>query len=259
MRVVTKTKKVVQDGLVKAELNNFFTKELAEDGYAGLEVRRGPNRTEIVISATRTQNVLGERGRRIRELTSVVQKRFGQQLGDVELFAEKINNRGLCAIAQCESLRFKLCGGLAVRRACYGVMRFIMESNAKGVEIVVSGKVRGQRAKAMKFTSGVMIHSGDAVNKYVEEAVRHVKLRQGVLGVKVKIFRGIELDLKPGDHKIEDVIIRENAFKDSVMTEAPQVVERPVQQMYAPQPPVDQYQQIIPEQKPMVADPSVWD
>jgi hypothetical protein len=35
------------------------------------------------------------------------------------LYAEKVNNRGLCAIAQAESLRYKLLGGLAVRRyAC---------------------------------------------------------------------------------------------------------------------------------------------
>lgn len=35
--------------------------------------------------ATRTQSVLGERGRRIRELTSVVQKRFGFAEGSVEV------------------------------------------------------------------------------------------------------------------------------------------------------------------------------
>ncbi|ONK73094.1 uncharacterized protein A4U43_C04F27130 [Asparagus officinalis] len=34
----------------------------------------------------------------------------------VELYTEKVNNRGLCAIAQAESLRYKLLGGLAVRR-----------------------------------------------------------------------------------------------------------------------------------------------
>lgn len=32
----------------------------------------------------------------------------------VELYAEKVNNRGLCAIAQAESLHYKLLGGLAV-------------------------------------------------------------------------------------------------------------------------------------------------
>lgn len=72
--------------------------------------------------------------------------------------------------------------------ACYGVLRFIMESGAQGCEIVVSGKLRGQRAKAMKFIDGLMIHSGDPVNDYVQYAVRHVLLRQGVLGIKVKIM-----------------------------------------------------------------------
>merc|ERR1712053_28184 len=130
----------------------------------------------------------GEKGRRIRELTSLVQKRFNFPEGTVELYAEKVATRGLCAIAQAETLRYKLIGGLAVRRACYGVLRFIMESGAKGCEVVVSGKLRGQRAKAMKFVDGLMIHSGDPCNDYVDTACRHVLLRQGVLGIKVKIM-----------------------------------------------------------------------
>jgi small subunit ribosomal protein S3e len=131
---------------------------LAEDGYSGVEVRVTPARTEIIIRATRTQSVLGDKGRRIRELTAVVQKRFSFPENTVELYAERIQNRGLSAIAQAESLRYKLLGGLAVRRACYGVLRFIMESGAKGAEVVVSGKLRAQRAKSMKFTDGFMIH-----------------------------------------------------------------------------------------------------
>ena len=99
-----------------AELNEMFVRELAEDGYSGVEVRVTPMRTEIIIRATRTANVLGEKGRRIRELTTLVQRRFNFAKGTVELYAEKVNNRGLCAIAQCESLRYKLLGGLAVRR-----------------------------------------------------------------------------------------------------------------------------------------------
>ena len=47
------------------------------------------------------------------------------------------------------------------RSACSGVLRFVMESGAKGVEVVVSGKLRGQRAKYMKFVDGFMIHSGE--------------------------------------------------------------------------------------------------
>nr|BAK00385.1 predicted protein [Hordeum vulgare subsp. vulgare] len=185
---VSKKRKFIREGVFHAELNEFFTRELAEDGYSGLEIRVTPQRTEIIIMATKTQAVLGEKGRRIRELTSVIQKRFGYPENSIELFAQKVVSRGLCAIAQAESLRYKLMGGFPVRRACYGVLRFIMDSGAQGCEIVVSGKLRGQRAKAMKFIDGLMIHSGDPVNDYVQFAVRHVLLRQGVLGIKVKIM-----------------------------------------------------------------------
>merc|ERR1711931_180183 len=185
---ISKKRKHVAEGVFKAELDGYLRKELAEDGYSGVEVRITPKRTEIIILATRTQNVLGEKAKRIRELTALVQKRFQMKDGQVELFAEKVANRGLCAIAQCESLRYKLMGGLAVRRAAYGVLRFIMESGAKGCEVVISGKLRGQRAKAMKFTDGFMIHSGYPIQEYIDMAVRHVYLRQGVLGIKVKIM-----------------------------------------------------------------------
>jgi small subunit ribosomal protein S3e len=121
-------------------------------------------------------------------LTTLVQKRFKFTENAVELYAERVQNRGLCAIAQCESVKFKLLNGLAVRRACYGVVRFVMESGAKGCEVVVSGKLRAARAKAMKFSDGFMIHSGQPTRDFITTAVRHVMLRQGVLGIKVKIM-----------------------------------------------------------------------
>merc|ERR1711975_164669 len=185
---VSKKRKFVADGVFNAELNELLIRELAEDGYSGVEIRQTPARHEIIIRATRTQNVLGEKGRRIRELTSVVQKRFNFAPGSVDLFCEKVVNRGLCAVAQAESLRYKLLGGLAVRRACYGVLRFIMESGALGCEVIVSGKVRGQRAKSMKFADGYMIAAGNPTRNFIDTAVRHVLLRQGCLGIKVNIM-----------------------------------------------------------------------
>jgi len=185
---ISKKRKFVADGVFYAELNEFLTRELGEDGYSGVEVRVTPVRTEIIIRATRTQNVLGEKNRRIRELTSLVQRRFNFPKDNVELYAERVQNRALCAVAQAESLRFKLSGGLAVRRACYGVLRYIMENGAKGCEIIVTGKLRAQRAKTMKFKDGYMIKTGDAERHYVDKAVRHLKMKQGVLGIKVSIM-----------------------------------------------------------------------
>jgi len=187
-RTLNRKRKFVNDGVFYAELNELFRKELAEDGYSGLEVRVTPQRTEIILRATRTKEVLGEKGQRIRELTSWVQKRYNFPDGGVELYAERVANRGMSAIAQAESLRYKLLGGLAVRRACYGVMRFVMDNGAKGCEVVVSGKLRAQRAKSMKFRDGYMIKSGQCSLTYTDVAVRHVLMRQGVLGIKVSIM-----------------------------------------------------------------------
>jgi small subunit ribosomal protein S3e len=102
---ISKKRKFVADGVFYAELNELLQRELYGDGYSGVEVRVTPMRTEIIIRATRTQEVLGEKGQRIRALTSVVQKRFNFPDGAVELYAERVANRGLCSQAQAESLK----------------------------------------------------------------------------------------------------------------------------------------------------------
>jgi len=205
---ISKKRKFVADGLFYAELNMFLQRELAEDGYSGVEVRVTPQRTEVIIQATKTKNVLGEKGRRIRELTAVVQKRFNFPEGTVELYAERVNNRGLCAIAQAESLKFKLISGLAVRKACYGVLRFIMENGAKGCEVQVSGKLRAQRAKCMKFRDGYMIKAGNPTTYYIDSAMRHVLLRQGVLGVRVAIMLPHDPAGKIGPKKAQPDVVK---------------------------------------------------
>jgi len=264
MTTLSKKRKLVADGVFYAEINALFERELGEDGYSGVEVRVTPIRTEIIIRATRTQNVLGDKGRRIRELTSLVQKRFNFPEGNVELYAERVANRALCAIAQAESLRYKLLGGLAVRRACYGVLRFIMENGAKGCEIIISGKLRGARAKAMKFKDGYMVKSGHAVNMYVDEAVRHLLLKQGILGIKVRIMlpHDEEGKLGPATNLSDVITIRDPKFEEPLNVPPKQgfaqQMENPVQnQQQAPQgqqapqaPPQQQQQQQQQQQVP---------
>ncbi len=46
-----------------------------------------------------------------------------------------------------------------------------------------------------------MIHSGQPAKDFIDSATRHVLLRQGVLGIKVKIMRGSDPDGKAGPQK----------------------------------------------------------
>jgi len=46
-----------------------------------------------------------------------------------------------------------------------------------------------------------MIHSGQPAKDFIDHATRHVLLRQGVLGIKVKIMRGADPEGKSGPQK----------------------------------------------------------
>ncbi|KAJ1078046.1 hypothetical protein K5549_011373 [Capra hircus] len=158
---ISNVERFVTDSIFKAGLNGFHIQQLSEDDYFT------PTRTEIIILATRMQNVLGEKGQQICKLTAVVQKRFG--------FPEGI----LRTIAQAESLLYSLLEELTVqRRVCYDVLHIMKPVRSQ------YRKFWGHRAKSTKFVDGLIIQ--DPVKYHGDIAVCHVLLRQGVLGIKVK-------------------------------------------------------------------------
>ena len=204
---ISKKRKLIGDGIFRAEVSDFLEDALANDGYGGVDVRITPYRTDIVIKTTSPRNVIGEQGRKIRELTVLIQKRFGFKEGGVEVYAERIENRGLNPIVQAESLKYKLIEGLPARRACYSVMRFIMRSGAIGVEVRVSGKVRGARAKDQKYRDGYMLKSGTPSQNLVVSAIRSAELKSGSLGIKVSIMLPYDQEGKSGStYRQPDVV-----------------------------------------------------
>lgn len=58
--------------------------------------------------------------------------------------------------------------------------------------MIISGKLRAQRAKVMKFKDGYLISTGEPKKHYIIESTRHVMMRQGVLGVKVRIMQSYD-------------------------------------------------------------------
>ncbi|KAN0116041.1 hypothetical protein V8E52_006347, partial [Russula decolorans] len=69
---------------------------------------------------------------------------------------------------------------------CASVCHRISLAGATGRKVVVSDKLRAARAKSIKFTDGIIIHSGQPARDFIDYAVRHVLLHLGVLGIKVK-------------------------------------------------------------------------
>ena len=70
-------------------------------------------------------------------------------------------------------LRYVLIFLLSCMTACVTIANTVHRS-----QVIISGKLRAQRAKSMKFKDGYMISSGQPVKEYIDSAVRHVLLRQ---------------------------------------------------------------------------------
>lgn len=192
MGPLSKKRAIIRDGVQYAELFEFLKRELAEEGFAGVESRVTSFRTEMTIKVTKSREVLGEKNERVREICACIAQRFHYKEGSLHIFVDRVDPRGLSAMAQVESLRFKLLANLQVRRAATNVIRYVMESGAKGCEVTVGGKIKGQRAKSVTFRDGYMIKSGTAHKTFVDSATRHCYLRAGAIGVKVKIMLPID-------------------------------------------------------------------
>ncbi|HIE22977.1 MAG TPA: 30S ribosomal protein S3, partial [Candidatus Korarchaeota archaeon] len=84
------------------------------------------------------------------------------------------------------------------RRAGFWALNQIMEAGALGAEIIISGKLRTERARYEKFRAGYLPKSGEPAMKYMRKAEVHVQLKPGIFGVKVRIM--------PPDAKFPDRI-----------------------------------------------------
>lgn len=192
VRKINTKKKFVADGVFQAELNEFLQRCLGEEGYAGIEVRATSMSTEIRIKAARAKEILAKQARKIRELKSLIEKRynFNDEDNKVELSIKPLPyDKSLCASAQVENLKLKLLNGTPVRVAANNILGMVMRrGGAKGCEVIISGKIRGQRAKSQKYKQGYLVSTGQPKLDFIDVAVRHVELRQGVLGCKVKIM-----------------------------------------------------------------------
>jgi len=195
-------KNFIEQGIKLMQINEYLRSELVRAGFAGVELQRTPLGVRITLKTSRPGLVIGKGGKRIQEITDVLQDRFGLEMPQIEV--EEVVEPDLDAQIMAERLAYSLDRGRHYRRAGYYILRKVMDAGARGVEIIVSGKVTSQRARTQIFRAGTMSKSGQpaaAVDKGVAQCIQ----KSGVLGIIVKIMRA---NIKMGDDvKIKDDLL----------------------------------------------------
>ena len=221
---MTQLKNVIKDNYNMMLLNDFLREEIKESGFHKVEVSKTPSGTKITLYVTRPGIVIGRKGSGIKQLTEKVESDFGFK--DPQISVEEIKKAELSPSVMCNRMAAHIERGTAFRRATMWTMNQIMEAGAMGVQITISGKLRGDRSAFEKHTQGILPRAGNYAKNIVSEDVTHTKTPMGLIGIKIRIAKKeklvpefkLEETLKP---KIEET--NEVEQKDVAKTESEQI------------------------------------
>jgi len=176
----------IDESVKKAEINDYLKNEFENAGYGGVDITKTPLGTHIVIYAMRPGLVIGRGGETIKNLAKTLEEKF--QLPNPQISVAEIEIPELNAEVIASRIASALKRGVHFRRAGFWALNQVMEAGALGAEIRISGKLRTDRARCEKFRNGYLPKSGEPPIQYMRQAVLHVQLKPGILGVKVRIM-----------------------------------------------------------------------
>jgi small subunit ribosomal protein S3 len=179
-------KRFITEAIKKTEINEFLQKRLERAGYGGVDISKTPLGTHIVVYSMRPGLVIGRGGETIKELAVTLEQNF--KLPNPQISVSEIEVPEFNAFVVASRVSSALQRGIHFRRAGYWALNQVMDAGALGVEIVISGKLRTERARFEKFRAGYFPRVGDPALKNMKKAEVHVQLKPGILGVRVKIM-----------------------------------------------------------------------
>jgi small subunit ribosomal protein S3 len=183
---VSVVKYFITESIKKTEIDEFLQRKLERAGYGGVTISKTPLGTHIVVYAMRPGLVIGRGGETIRELASILEEKF--KVANPQISVSEIEIPELNAYVVASRVASALQRGVHFRRAGFWSLNQVMEAGALGAEIVISGKLRTERARYEKFRAGYLVKCGDPSLKYMQKAEVHVQLKPGIFGVRVRIM-----------------------------------------------------------------------
>jgi small subunit ribosomal protein S3 len=181
-------RKFVAENLKEFQIEEYLRSTLGKAGLSYIKMQRTPLGEKILICSSRPGLIVGKSGSNIARLTKDMKEKFHLENPQIELLEEEnpMNDANIVAEGISNSLerfgtaRFKGIGHKAIMD--------VMSAGARGVEVLISGKVPSSRAKTWRFWMGYLKKSGDIAVSGVDTAYSSAKLKTGVVGVQVRIM-----------------------------------------------------------------------
>ncbi len=176
----------IKDNLKKSEVDEYLAVELKRAGYSHSEIAKTPLGTRVVVYAARPGIVIGRRGQSIRDLTTVLEEKFG--IENPQISVAPLDAPELDPNVMASQIAAALERGIHFRRAAYWGLQRIVRAGAQGAEVIISGKLTTERARCEKYREGYLPRVGDPVLRQLAAGRAYVQLKKGLFGVKVNIL-----------------------------------------------------------------------
>jgi len=184
---MSSVKNVIKDNYNMMLLKDYLRIAIKEAGFSHAEISKTPTGTRVALHVTRPGIVIGRKGSGIRELTEKLATDFG--LKNPQISVVEIDKPELSPSVMCNRMASHIERGTAFRRATMWTLKQIMENGAMGVQITISGKLRGDRSAFEKHTAGILPRAGHHAEVIVNEDIAHVKTPMGLIGIRIRIAR----------------------------------------------------------------------
>jgi small subunit ribosomal protein S3 len=212
-------KRFITESIKKTEIDEFLQKKLERAGYGGVNLSKTPLGTHVVIYAMRPGLVIGRGGETIKDLATSLEETF--KVTNPQISVSEIEVPEFNAYVVATRVASALQRGVHFRRAGFWALNQVMDAGALGAEIVISGKLRTERARFEKFRAGYFPRCGEPALRNMRKAEVHVQLKPGIIGVRVKLM--------PPDAQFPDKIkvIQELPPEEKTEEQAKEVLQEP--------------------------------
>ncbi len=183
---------------LKADVNlrKMLMSRLVKAGVTRIEIERSLKSVRIIIFVTRPGMVIGRGGSGLEELKKEIVKNLGYKENDkkspkIDMQIEEIKEPDANAYFVATKIAEQLVKRMPARRVVKKAMERSMQSGAKGIKVLLSGRVNGAeiaRREPYQYAGGsVPLQTLRAIIDY---AAVPALTRSGYVGIKVWIYKG---------------------------------------------------------------------
>lgn len=174
-----------QDILIK----KFIKKKLKEASIALIEIERSQTTVTIIIHSAKPGVIIGRGGQGVEDLKNKIKKQFLDQKATLNINIQEVANPNYSAELIVQAIAADLEKRIPFRRAMKQAIGRVEKTEAKGVKIIVAGRLNGAEiARSETLTSGSLpLHTLRADIDYSRGVANTT---YGVIGIKVWIYKG---------------------------------------------------------------------